>query len=179
VIALFAGLLIALTLPEKLDKNMLSSSGWAGNALKDAAIIILITGAGGAFGKVLQNSALSEVIGDHMMGSHMGIFAPFLLAAALKTAQGSSTVAIITTASLMAPLLGPLGFDTGISKAFAVLAIGAGSAVVSHANDSFFWVVTQMSGMDVKTGYKLQSLGTGILGFSAVIILFLLSLIAG
>lgn len=179
VIALFAGLLIALTLPQRLDKNMLSSSGWAGNALKDAAIIILITGAGGAFGKVLQNSALSEVIGDHMMGLHIGIFAPFLLAAALKTAQGSSTVAIITTASLMAPLLGPLGFDTGISKAFAVLAIGAGSAVVSHANDSFFWVVTQMSGMDVKTGYKLQSLGTGILGVSAVIILFLLSLIAG
>lgn len=177
VVALFIGLLIALTLPKKLDKEMLSATGWAGKALKDAAIIILITGAGGAFGKVLQNSGLSEIIGDQLAGLQLGIFAPFLLAAALKTAQGSSTVAIITTASLMLPLLEPLGFDSNLSRAFAVLAIGAGSAVVSHANDSFFWVVTQMSGMDVKTGYKLQSLGTGILGFSAIIILFFLTLI--
>ena len=179
VIALFAGLLFALALPEKLDKNMLSASGWAGAALKDAAIIILITGAGGAFGKVLQNSDLSTVIGEHMAGMQMGIFAPFLLAAALKTAQGSSTVAIITTASLMAPLLGPLGFDSEVSKAYAVLAVGAGSAVVSHANDSFFWVVTQLSGMDIKTGYKLQTLGTGILGFAAIVLLFFLNLVAG
>jgi len=177
LIALFAGLLIALTLPKKLDKDMLSASGWAGKALKDAAVIILITGAGGAFGKVLQNSGLSEIIGDQLADLQLGIFAPFLLAAALKTAQGSSTVAIITSASLMVPLLVPLGFDSGVSRAFAVLAIGAGSAVVSHANDSFFWVVTQMSGMDVKTGYKLQSLGTGILGFSAIVILFLLRII--
>ncbi len=179
VTALFAGLLLALALPEKLDKEMLSTSGWAGSALKDAAIIILITGAGGAFGKVLQNSDLSVVISDHLTGLQLGIFAPFLLAAALKTAQGSSTVAIITSASLMAPLLVPLGFDSAISKAFAVLAIGAGSAVVSHANDSFFWVVTQMSGMDIKTGYKLQSLGTGILGFIAMGLLFILSMFAG
>ncbi len=179
VIALFAGLLFALALPEKLDKDMLSTSGWAGQALRDAAIIILITGAGGAFGKVLQASDLSGVIGEHITGWQLGIFAPFLLAAALKTAQGSSTVAIITSASLMAPLLVPLGFDTAVSKAFAVLAIGAGSAVVSHANDSFFWVVTQMSGMDIKTGYKLQSLGTGILGFVAIALLFFLNLMIG
>jgi GntP family gluconate:H+ symporter len=179
VTALFAGLLFALALPEKLDKDMLSASGWAGQALKDAAIIILITGAGGAFGNVLQHSDLSALIGDHLTGWQLGIFAPFLLAAALKTAQGSSTVAIITSASLMAPLLVPLGFDTAVSKAFAVLAIGAGSAVVSHANDSFFWVVTQMSGMDVKTGYKLQSLGTGILGFIAIILLFFFKLMVG
>ena len=58
-----------------------------------------------------------------------------------------------------------MGLDTEISKAMAVIAIGAGAAVVSHANDSFFWVVTQMSGMNIKQGYRTHSLGTIILGF--------------
>lgn len=175
VAALFIGMGIALFLPRRLDKEMLSTSGWAGEALKDAAIIILITGAGGAFGKVLQNSDISSVIENAGIKAGLGIWLPFLIAAALKTAQGSSTVAIITTASIVAPLLPSMGLDTDTSRALAVIAIGAGSAVVSHANDSFFWVVTQMSGMNVSQGYKLQSLGSGIVGFSAMAFVFILS----
>jgi len=70
-----------------------------------------------------------------------------------------------------------LGFDSEIAKALVVLSIGAGAMVVSHANDSFFWVVTQMSHMDVKTGYKLQSAGTFVLGVSAAISLWIMGLI--
>lgn len=102
---------------------------------------------------------------------------PFLIAAALKTAQGSSTVAIITTASIVAPLLPAMGLDSDISRAMAVVAIGAGSAVVSHANDSFFWVVTQMSSMNINQGYRTHSLGTIILGFSSMIFLSIISII--
>ena len=72
-----------------------------------------------------------------------------------------------------------LGFDTPVDKALVVLAIGAGSAVFSHANDSFFWILTQLSNMDVRTGYKLQTAGTGILGFTAMLVvwgLFMLNL---
>lgn len=174
VIALLIGLGFALLLPKKLDKKMLSTNGWVGKALKDAAIIIMITGAGGIFGKVLQNSGLAEMIGELLGGVQLGIWLPFLIAAALKTAQGSSTVAMITTASIIAPMMSDLGFDTEIAKALGVLAIGAGSTVVSHANDSFFWVVTQMSNMDVKTGYRLHSLGTAILGCSAILIIAVL-----
>ena len=155
---------------------MLGTSGWIGEALQQAAIIILITGAGGAFGKVLQASGVGEVLENMVGGAKIGIWLPFLVAAALKTAQGSSTVALITTASIMAPLLPSLGLDDEMSRALAVVAIGAGSAVVSHANDSFFWVVTQMSGMNVRQGYLLQSLGSGITGLSAMILLFILSL---
>jgi GntP family gluconate:H+ symporter len=174
VIALLAGVGFALLLPQKLDRKMLSSAGWTGTALVDAAIIILITGAGGIFGKVLQNSGMATVIGDSLGEANLGIWLPFIIAAALKTAQGSSTVAIITTASIIAPLMQHLGFDTPTAKALAVIAIGAGSSVVSHANDSFFWVLTQMTGMNVGQGYRLQSLGTGIVGLSAAIVVYIL-----
>ncbi len=82
------------------------------------------------------------------------------MSAALKTAQGSSTVAIITTANIMAPLLGTLGID----PALTVIVIGAGSMVVSHANDSFFWVVSQFSDLEVNTAYKVYTSATAIEG---------------
>jgi GntP family gluconate:H+ symporter len=70
-----------------------------------------------------------------------------------------------------------LGFVDNLDKAIVVIAIGAGSAVVSHANDSFFWVVTQMSGMDPRMGYRMHTLGTFILGSTAAITLFIIHLI--
>jgi len=177
VVALLIGMVLSFTLPKKLDKEMLGTSGWIGEALTSAAIIILITGAGGAFGKVLQTSDISSLLESNITTGSLGIWLPFLIAAGIKTAQGSSTVAIITTASIIAPLMPAMGFDTEILKALAVIAIGAGAAVVSHANDSFFWVVTQLSDMKVNQGYRIQSLGTAILGFSAMIVLTIISLL--
>jgi len=174
VIALLIGFALCLLLPKKLDKNMLSTEGWVGKALKDSATILLVTGAGGIFGKILQNSDIAGMLGEALTQSSIGIFLPFLLAAALKSAQGSSTVALITTASVIAPLMATLGFTSEMDKAMVVVAIGAGSLVVSHVNDSFFWVVTQMSGMDVKTGYKLHTTGTFIIGTTAMIALYLM-----
>jgi len=113
------------------------------------------------------------MLGDTLSGINMGIWLPFLLAAAIKTAQGSSTVALITTASILYPMMESLGFTTELQKAMLVIAIGAGSAVFSHANDSYFWVVTQMSGMDVKTGYRLHSVGSAVLGFASAFLLFI------
>jgi GntP family gluconate:H+ symporter len=176
VIALLIGVLLAFGLPKKLQKSMLADSGWVGKGLRNAAIIIIITGAGGAFGKVLQNSALADTLGNTLSNTKAGIWLPFIIALTIKTAQGSSTVAIITTASIISPLLPSLGFTTEMAKALMVLSIGAGAMAISHANDSFFWVVTQMSRMDVKTGYKLQSLGTLVLGLSAAFVIWILSL---
>jgi GntP family gluconate:H+ symporter len=176
-VALLIGVFLSLLLPKKLEKEMLSTTGWVGKSLSDAASIILITGAGGIFGKVLQNSGIADVLGDTLAGLNLSIWLPFILAAAIKTAQGSSTVALITTASIMAPLMDKLGFADSLEKAMVVIAIGAGSAVVSHANDSFFWVVTQMSGMDVRMGYRMQSLGTFVMGTSAAVTLFIAHLI--
>jgi GntP family gluconate:H+ symporter len=177
VIALMIGILMAFTLPRKLERDMLSSAGWVGKALQNAAIIILITGAGGAFGMVLRNSGIADVLGDSLAGMKIGIFLPFLIAAAIKSAQGSSTVALITTASLLAPMMGSLGFDTDAARALVVLSIGAGSLVVSHANDSFFWVFTQMTGMSVNQGIRIHTLGTLIIGLAAALVIWVMSLI--
>jgi GntP family gluconate:H+ symporter len=174
VIALMIGVILAFTLPKNLTPIMLSSSGWMGKAIETSASVIMITGAGGIFGMILQNSGIADVLGEQLADVHLGIFLPFLLTAAIKTAQGSSTVALITAASIMMPMMESLGFETEIQKALVVLAIGAGSSVVAHANDSFFWVVTQLSGMTTKTGYKLYTTGTLILGSTAGIIVFII-----
>lgn len=179
VIALLIGVGLSFLLPKNFSSKMLSTDGWVGKALKDAAIIIMITGAGGIFGKVLQNSGIATVIADLLGDYKLGIWLPFIVAAAIKTAQGSSTVAMITTASLVAPLIGDLGITSDISIALVVIAIGAGSLVVSHANDSFFWVLTQMTGMDISQGYRLHSVTSGLLGVTAIVIIFILSQIFG
>ena len=176
-IALLIGGFLSLTLPKKLNKDMFSTSGWIGKALVGASSILLITGAGGIFGQVLRDSGIATTLGETLSNINISIWLPFLLAAAIKTAQGSSTVALVTTASILAPMMSTLGFNTELQKAMVVIAIGAGSAVVSHANDSFFWVVTRLSGMDVKMGYRFHSLGTLVLGVSAATFLFISYLI--
>ncbi len=174
-IALLIGFAFCLLLPHRLDKKMFAVDGWTGKALESAASILLITAAGGAFGKVLQQADAAGELGKALTASSLGLFLPFLIAAVLKTAQGSSTVAMITAASILSPLLVPLGFISDWDKALVVLAVGAGSMVISHVNDSFFWVVTQFSGMHVKTGYKLHSLGSFVIGITAMLTLVLLS----
>ena len=147
---------------------------WIGAGIATAGWIVLITAAGGSLGNVIRATPLSEYIGSTLAGWHVGLFLPFIVSAALKTAQGSSTVALITTSALMAPLLEPLGFVGNAAKALVVLAIGAGSMVVSHANDSYFWVVTQLSGMDVPTGYRCQTIGSLVTGITAIIAIVIL-----
>jgi GntP family gluconate:H+ symporter len=178
VVALLIGVFFAFLLPKKLTTEMISASGWVGQAVLAAATIIIITGCGGAFGKVLQNSGISDVVEGYLdKSAGLSIWLPFVIAAAIKTAQGSSTVAIITTAGIIGPLLGTLGLETATAKALVVVAIGAGSMVVSHANDSYFWVVAGFSGMTVKQGYKLQTLGTLVEGIAAAVALWIISLI--
>ena len=105
--------------------------------------------------------------------SGFGILIPFMIAALLKTAQGSSTVAIITTSSIIFPLLSVLGLDSEMGKVWAIMALGVGSMTVSHANDSYFWIVSQMSGMDVKTAYRTHTVGTLLQGTVGLIVVFI------
>ena len=175
VMALLIGTFLSFFLPHKFDITLLGSTGWIGDALVTVAPIILITGAGGVFGMMLQNSGIATLVSSNMANVNWGLFLPFLMALALKTAQGSSTVAMITTASIVAPLLPVLGLDTDILKVFGVLAIGCGAIAISHANDSFFWVMTQMSGMNIKMGNQTHSLGTLLLSCTAFALLYLFS----
>lgn len=176
-VALLIGVGLSFLLPVKLTRDMLSSSGWLGQGIIAAATIIIVTGSGGAFGKVLQDSGIATVLEENLSGARsLGIWLPIIIAASLKIAQGSGTVSIITTASIMAPLVASLGLDAPVARALVVVSIGAGSMIASHANDSYFWVVTQMSGMNVNQGYRLQTVGTLVLGICASVSVWILSL---
>ncbi len=146
--------------------------------LKVTGPILFVTAAGGVLGKVIASSDMVNFITEHAnVLQTIGIIFPFLLAAILKSAQGSSTVAITTSAGIVAPLLPVLGFTTPVEISLVVMAIGAGAMTVSHANDSYFWVVTRFGDMTTEQGYKTQTLMTLIIGVAAIIEIGILSLI--
>jgi len=171
-VALLFGVLAALLLLPKFDEETLS--GWIGEGLKEAAPILLITGAGGAFGKVISNSGVADLIAnmnmDALAGGALFLLIPFIIAAALKTAQGSSTASLVITSTLVAPLLPVMGIEGAVPLALVVMAIGAGAMTVSHVNDSFFWVVTEFSGMTVTDAYKAQTVATLLQGVTTIIV---------
>ena len=147
------------------------------DTLKTVGPILFVTAAGGVLGKVISSTDMVNFITSNsgVLGT-IGIFFPFILAAILKSAQGSSTVAITTTAGILAPLMGAMELNTPVLGALTVMAIGAGAMTVSHANDSYFWVVTNFGKMTPDQGYKTQTLLTLVLGVSAMIGIFVLSL---
>lgn len=176
VFALAVGLALACTLL-KSDDKLQELQDRVAEGIVASAPILLITGAGGAFGAVLTVTPLADYLGSTLSALGIGLFMPFLVAAALKTAQGSTTVALVTTSAMVAPMLGQLGLDSEMGRVLTVMAIGAGGMTVSHANDSFFWVVTQFSRMKVATGYQAQTVATLIQGVAGMITVWLLSLV--
>lgn len=176
IIALAVGVLLGfiLLLAAKKGKEFYDLTN---DTLKTVGPILFVTAAGGVLGKVISSTALITFISDNASAlKAVGLVFPFLLAAILKTAQGSSTVAITTSAGIIAPLMASLGWTTPVHAALVVVAIGAGAMVVSHANDSYFWVVTNFGEMKTQDGYKTQSLGTLVIGIAAIINVLLVSL---
>lgn len=179
MIALFIGLGCASWLLPRWDEETLT--GWMGEGIRTAAPILLITGAGGAFGTVLSATPIATMIGGlverGLPGGALVLVLPFLIAAALKTAQGSSTAAMVITSALVAPVLVGMGIESPFQLALVVMSIGAGAMTVSHANDSYFWVVTQFSGITVKDAYKAYTLATlvqGLTAFATALLLYAL-----
>ena len=173
--ALFIGLLLAMSLNnEKRIKGDQSKKNLLEGGLKLAAPILLITAMGGALGGIIKELPLTQYLSAYTEIQQFGLVIPFGIAALLKTAQGSSTVAIITTASIIFPILGQLGMITELDKVWVIIAIGTGSMTVSHANDSYFWIVSQMGGIDVKTAYRHHTLATLIQGITGLILVLIL-----
>ena len=174
IIALLLGVFLVFISSRKIKST--TKNEWVLRSLKESGSIILVTGAGGAFGNILRSSDLGSIIepGSSFIGG--GLLIAFILSALLKTAQGSSTVAIITSAAIMTPLLSNFGLDTEIEKALSVLAIGAGAMTVSHINDSYFWVVSQFSDLSVKSALKSHTAGTLFQGITGIIIILILQL---
>jgi GntP family gluconate:H+ symporter len=162
VIALAIGVVLAMFLLK--DKKIESMNDIFGEAIEKAGPILIVTAAGGMFGMVIKSTGTGEMLGKVLTGTNIGILVPFLIAVIMKTAQGSSTVAIITTASFVAPMLSMLGLDSEWGKLLTMLSMGAGSMIVSHANDSYFWVVSNFSDIDPTVTLKVYSSSTIVMG---------------
>ncbi len=183
IIALAIGVIFSVIL--LIDSGRIAEfDGLTNETLKLVGPILFITAAGGVLGKVITEAGFVEYIKQnaHII-SAAGIFFPFLISAVLKTAQGSSTVAIITTASIMGmfnagdSLMNALGLTTEIAAALTVMAIAAGSMCVSHANDSYYWVVTNFTKLTPQQGYRTQTTLTFIMGIVGILTVYVLSLI--
>jgi GntP family gluconate:H+ symporter len=171
VVALMIGVLLSFTLIDRSHHKQWPD--WITEALKDAGIIILITGAGGAFGAVIKTSGIANIISSSVTGSDLYgtvfLLVAWLLAAVLKTAQGSSTSSMIITSSLMAPLASAAGLSTSTDLAILIVAIGGGSIAVSHANDSYFWVVSQFGKLSPKDALARFTPMTLVQGITALV----------
>jgi len=183
IIALAIGVIFCVFLLAE-TKKMREFDHITNESLKIAGPILFITAAGGVLGNVITEAGFVNFIKENASTiKAVGIFFPFIISAVLKTAQGSSTVAIITTASIMGAfsdgnsLMHILGFTSEISAALCVMAIASGAMCVSHANDSYFWVVTNFSKMTADQGYRTQTAMTFIMGVVGMISVYILSLV--
>jgi GntP family gluconate:H+ symporter len=166
VIALPLGVLTSMLLTLGLDPSTVN--GWIDEGVSRSAGILVIVGAGGVLGAVLQEAGVGELLGGLSVGLGLpGLLVIFLIAAMIKTGQGSSMVTMVTAPAIIQPLLPSLGIDPAV----AAMAVCAGAMVCVNVNDSFFWVVTGFGDMGVAEGYRTVTLMSVVLGVVALAVI--------
>jgi gluconate:H+ symporter, GntP family len=161
----------------RLSLKLLADSNWTGRILGNVSGVVLTVCAAGGLQRLCQETGMAELLGERLLGFPGGLLVPFLVAALIKTLQGSSLVAAITTAGMVQPILASLGLADENGKALATLAIGAGAMTVSHVNDDYFWLVTASAGLTPLRGLATLAVGTLLQGLIALAMLFALSLL--
>lgn len=174
-LALLIGILLCFVQREAHDRTKVAA--WLHEAVEKSGSILVIIGAGGAFGHVLAAMKIGEHFSAALPLQHLGILFPFLLTFLLKTAQGSSTVAIITAASIVEPLTPALGLDTETGRLLCVLAMGGGSMMISHANDAYFWVISKFEAIPMNAMLRVYSVATVLMGLTTLTVVYILSFI--
>jgi len=177
IVALFIGITISITLIEKLEKAKLNHL--LETAIEKAGPILAIIAIGGAFGEIIKMLDLGKIFGGTITQYHVGLLIPFILTAIFKTAQGSSTVAIISSTSIIFPLLPTLGLDSEWGRQITLMSMGAGSMLVSHANDAYFWVVSRFGNLSTDLALKSYTIMTVLMGIVTFLIVCLVHLIHG
>ena len=147
------------------------------SSLGPVCAIILVTGAGGMFGGVLRASGIGAALADSLSAIGLPVIvAAFIIALCLRIAQGSATVALTTTAGLIAPVVAQSGLSS-LDLALVVIAIASGSTAMSHVNDSGFWLVGRFLGMDEKTTLKTWTVMATLIGVIGFALSFVVSLV--
>jgi GntP family gluconate:H+ symporter len=159
----------------------LGDSAWTTDVFGKVVNILLIVCAAGGLQRICQETGMAEMFGERLLDWHAaalgGVLVAFLIAAAIKTLQGSSLVAAITAAGMVQPLLLPLGLGDPTGKALAALAVGAGAMTVCHVNDEFFWLVADRAGLPPLRALAAIGIGTLLQGLIAAVALCLLALL--
>jgi gluconate:H+ symporter, GntP family len=183
LILLLVGIGIMIAGHWRSSRKLLVDSKWTARILNNVAGILLVVGAAGGFQRLCQETGMAELLGERVLGWHVhgvaSLLVPFLIAATIKTLQGSSLVAAIAAAGMVQPVLAPLGLDDETGRAFATLAIGAGAMTVSHVNDEFFWLVSTSAGLRPLHGLATITLGTLLQGTLSLAALLTLSVASG
>jgi len=159
-----------------------TSLGWrrmeklCGDALGPICGVILVTGAGGMFGGVLRSSGIGDALANALNNTGLPVIvAAFVVATCLRVAQGSATVALTTASAIMAPVVALDGSLTDIDKCCVVIAIAGGATVLSHFNDSGFWLVSRLFNMDEATTLKTWTVMETLIGIVAFMLALILS----
>jgi len=175
LILFLAGVGIMVASHWRLSVKLLGDAAWVENVFANIVGVLLTVGATGGLQKLCQETGMAELIGERIAGLPGGVLIPFLVAAVIKTLQGSSLVAAITAAGMIQPLLASLGLEAENGRALVTLAIGAGAMTVSHVNDDYFWLVIWKAGLAPARGLAALSLGTLAQGLSALALLWMMS----
>ena len=149
---------------------------WIMKSLKDSFEILLITGSGGALGYIIRESGIINSLSINDVKGLASILSVFIIAAIIKTIQGSSTVAIVTTCAITTPLIQSIGMTSELEKVILIISIGSGAMTISHINDSYFWVVSKYSNIEMNDVLKFFSTTTliqGLFGLLASITLYI------
>jgi GntP family gluconate:H+ symporter len=179
VIALLIGFGLSLRTVTKSDYE--NVQGWIRSGIMHAGSILIVVGAGGVFGEVLKKTAIAEVVNQFATASSSSklifLIIGWLMGVIIKTAQGSTTSAIIVVTSIMAPLATAAGFIQPIELSLLLAAIAGGTMMVSHTNDAYFWVISQFSGLSMSDTYRSFSLATVAMSITVLLTVLLLALI--
>ena len=151
VVALLTGLLFSLLLVKRKERNIFNQ--WMVVAIRHAGPILILVGAGGVFGHVLKKTPLAALVQQWVSNGSFSPIAFLMIAYAigclLKTAQGSTTSAIIVATSILSPIAFIAGFKEPLQLSLLLSATAAGAMMVSHANDAYFWVIAQFTGLSM------------------------------
>lgn len=171
-IALMIGTGLAFLLPSKVNATVTET--WVAKSLGGSAEILMITCAAGGFGAVLKLTPIGDILAGMILQIGLpSILVPYILSSIILIAMGSSTVAIMTSSAICAPMLAQLG----MSPEMAVIAVAAGSFTGVHANSSYFWCVSKLAGFDLNKSYRTITTTSLVMGISALFSLLVMSMI--
>jgi GntP family gluconate:H+ symporter len=183
LVLLLVGIGIMVIGNPRIGGKCLADNAWSARVLGNVAGPLLAVGAAGGLQRLCQETGMAELLGEQIstwrLSGAGGLLALFLVAATVKTLQGSSLVAVITAAGIAQPLLAPLGLDAANARALAALAVGAGAMTVSHVDDDLFWLASLAGGVRPLRALAVLTAGTLMQGIVAVAVLMAIVALIG